>query len=215
VYNLNPAFVGLQSNVLDNQPYLNTTYNGIELTASKRFSHHWQMVAGFTAGKNTGGLNSANGQSSTADLNDPNLTIFSNGIASQYDETYAFHLSGSYQMPGDVVLAGSFVSNTGFPYVSSYTVTRAQLPTLTRSTQAVFLSDRGSERLPQVTLTDIRVSRPFNVGHGRRIVPQFDIFNLSNSSTVTSLNSAVGGTYLVPTGIVSPRIAKIGISVDF
>jgi hypothetical protein len=67
-YNLLPAFNGLQSNVLDNDPYLNTNYNGVELTANKRLSHRWQMVAGFTYGKNTGGLNqggTAAGQSGT------------------------------------------------------------------------------------------------------------------------------------------------------
>src|SRR5581483_6706499 len=56
VYNLLPAFNGLQNNLLDNDPYLDTNYNGIELTAAKRLSHHWQMTAGFTAGKNTGGM---------------------------------------------------------------------------------------------------------------------------------------------------------------
>src|SRR5262249_40207368 len=40
VYNLNPAFFGaaFQDNVVDNQPYLDTTYDGIEFTANKRFS---------------------------------------------------------------------------------------------------------------------------------------------------------------------------------
>ncbi len=56
VYNLHPAFNGLQNNILDNDPYLDTKYNGIEFTANKRFSKNWQMVAGLTIGKNTGGL---------------------------------------------------------------------------------------------------------------------------------------------------------------
>ena len=66
VYNLQPAFNGLQNNVLDNQPYLDTAYNGVEFTANKRFSHRWQMVAGLTIGKNTGGLNGSGGQSTGA-----------------------------------------------------------------------------------------------------------------------------------------------------
>src|SRR3954469_17498450 len=75
VYNLQPAFNGLQNNVIDNQPYLDTVYKGVEFTANKRFSNRWQMVAGLTIGKNTGGLNSATGQSlgSGNDLNDPNF----------------------------------------------------------------------------------------------------------------------------------------------
>ena len=46
VYNLLPAFNGLQNNILDNDPFLDTDYNGVEFTAQKRFSQRWQMVAG-------------------------------------------------------------------------------------------------------------------------------------------------------------------------
>ena len=80
LYNLNPTFLGLQNNVVDNQPYLDTTYNGVELSASKRMSHRWQMVTGISFGKNTGGLNTTGGQSSTTDLNDPNNTLYSKGV---------------------------------------------------------------------------------------------------------------------------------------
>ena len=43
-------------NVRDNEDYLDTEYKGIEFTATKRFSQKWQMQAGFTIGKNTGGV---------------------------------------------------------------------------------------------------------------------------------------------------------------
>jgi hypothetical protein len=221
VYNLLPAFNGVQGNIVDNDPYLDTTYNGVEITASKRFSNRWQMVAGFTAGKNSGGLvsatNAGSGQSSTLDLNDPNLTIFPTGIIGN-DSPVAFRLSGSYRAPYEIQIAGSLVSNSGYPYTSSYSVTRALAAsagvTLTRASQTILLTDRGDERLPSVTLIDLRISRSFRFGN-RRIEPTFDIFNLGNASTVTSLVSGLGGTYLTPTGIVSPRIMKIGFVVNF
>src|SRR3954447_14833617 len=132
VYNLNPAFNGLQNNVLDNDPYLDTKYTGIEFTANKRFSRNWQMVAGLTIGKNTGGLNNAgtnSGQTDVAtgagfsggDLNDPNNVRFSNGIVGN-DSEVAFRLSGSYRLPKSIDLAGSLISNSGYPYVSTYSL---------------------------------------------------------------------------------------------
>jgi len=226
VYNLQPAFNGLQGNIVDNDSYFDTTYNGIEITAQKRFSQRWQMVAGFTAGKNSGGVNSTGGtpagQTGTSttgagDLNDPNNTLYSNGIVGN-DSKYAFRLSGSYRAPYDIQVAGTMVSNTGYPYISTYAVTRALAASagvaLTRASQTVFLSDRGDERYPAVTLIDLRISRIFRFG-ARRIEPTFDIFNLGNASTITTLTSAVGGTYLVPNAIVSPRIMKIGFNVNF
>ena len=100
VYNLQPAFNGLQTNVIDNQPYLDTDYKGVEFTANKRFSKRWQMVAGLTFGKNTGGESTppAAGTSAPTDLNDPNFTRFRTG-SSATTRIVAFRLSGSYRLP--------------------------------------------------------------------------------------------------------------------
>jgi hypothetical protein len=43
--------------VLGHASYLDTTYNGVEITANKRLCTRWQMLAGLTIGKNTGGVN--------------------------------------------------------------------------------------------------------------------------------------------------------------
>jgi hypothetical protein len=69
--------------------------------------------------------------------------------------------------------------------------------------------------MPSVTLIDLSLSRAFGFGQGRKIVPRFDVYNLGNASTVVGLNPAIGGTYLVPTQIVAPRIARVGFSVNF
>jgi carboxypeptidase family protein/TonB-dependent receptor-like protein len=230
LYNLsNVAFNSQTLLILDNQPYLDTVYNGVEFTASKRLSHRWQMVAGLTVGKNTGGLNSSNGQASTissttgGDLNDPNTLTYGNGIVGN-DSPVAFRLSGSYQAPWNLLVAGTLISNSGFPYISTYSVTKAAFPGictsgcaggLVRSSQFVFLSDRGDERLPAVTQIDLRVSRSFRFGQNRRIVPQIDLFNVGNSYTPTSVVAAVGPTWRQPSAIISPRIARVGFSINF
>jgi hypothetical protein len=227
VYNLNPAFNGLQNNILDNDPYLDTKYTGVEFTANKRFSRNWQMVAGLTIGKNTGGLNSGGtnpGQTDQAtlggfsggDLNDPNNTRFSNGIIGN-DSEIALRVSGSYRLPGSVDLAGSLISNSGYPYVSTYSLSRAAAApavALTRASQTVFLSQRGDERYDAVTMVDLRLSRPIKFGT-RQFVPQLDIFNIGNASTVVRYNPGVGATYLAPGEILAPRIIRVGFSVDF
>jgi hypothetical protein len=218
VYVVNPALFGKQDNVVDNESYLDTDYKGVEFTANKRFSSRWQMVAGFTIGQNKGGLNAATGQNlgfsnPPADLNNPNITRFSNGIVGN-DSKYAFRLSGSYRAPYDIQIAGSWISNQGFPYVSQFTVTTTALPALSAN-QTVFLAERGTERLPSVTQIDLRFSRAFNFGQGRRISPQLDIYNLTNAYTAQSITNSVGNTYLNATSIIPPRIMRIGFAVNF
>jgi hypothetical protein len=217
VYNLNPALASAQNNIRDNEEYLDTAYHGVEFTANKRFSNNWQMVAGLTIGKNTGGVNVAGGQSGTTDLNDPNNTTYPDGIIGN-DSVVAFRLSGSYRMPWDINVAGTLVANSGYPYVSTASVTRAQAAaagvTMTRATQTVLLSKRGDERLDPVTMLDLRLSKAFRFG-SRSITPQVDFFNITNEDTATGVNGVIGSTYLFPSEILSPRIIRVGVAIAF
>ena len=217
VFNLSPSLTSAQQILRENQDYLDTEYKGVEFTATKRFSQKWQMQAGFTVGRNKGGINSATGQSATADLNDPNLTQFPNGIVGNDSET-AFRLSGSYELPGRINLAGSLIANNGYPYVTTYNLTRAlaaqQGITLTRASQTVILSERGDERYPNVVMADLRLSRSFRFG-ARSFQPELSIFNLTNADTVVSHTVGLGGNYLVPTEILAPRIIRVGFSFNF
>jgi hypothetical protein len=218
VYNLDPALTSANSTVRNNESYLDTEYQGVEFTATKRFSRNWQMQAGFTIGKNTGGVNATGGgQSATNDLNDPNFTLYPDGIVGNDSET-AFRLSGSYTLPYEIAVAGSLIANNGYPYFSTFAVTRAlaapQGVALTRATQTVYLSERGDERYDNVVMADIRFSRAFRFG-SRSLTPQVDIFNITNSDTVTTHNIGVGGAYLAPNEILAPRIIRVGFSLNF
>jgi hypothetical protein len=199
------------ANIRDNVDYLDTTYKGVEFTASKRFSRRWQMQMGFTLGKNNGGV------SGGTDLNDPNNTRFPTGIIGN-DSEQAFRLSGSYTLPGDITIAGSMIANNGYPYVSSYSLTRAlaaaQGITLTRASQAISLSQRGDERYPNVITGDVRFSRTFRFG-GRSISPQVDLFNITNADTIVSWQTNVGPTYKQPQEILAPRIIRLGFNLKF
>lgn len=210
-YNLAPAFQGLNDTVRDNTDYLDTNYHGVEFTGTKRFSRAWQMQAGLTLGRNRGGV--TNG----SDLNDPNVTMNPKGIVGN-DSTVAFRLSGSYLLPGSVNLAGSLIANNGYPYQSNYSLSRAVAATqgvsLTRATQTLTLSQRGDERFDTVVMADVRLSRQFRFG-SRSFTPQVDFFNITNAGTTVALNTQVGTSYLFPSEILSPRIIRVGFSLNF
>jgi hypothetical protein len=210
VWNIPANLASSDLTIRDNRPELDTEYKGIEFTATKRFSAKWQMQAGFTIGKNEGGFGGA-------DLNDPNLRRYPRGIIGN-DSERAFRLSGSYRLPADINLAGSMLANNGYPYVSSYSLSRATALTqgiaLTRATQTITLSQRGDERLPNVTMVDLRLSRPFRFG-SRSFQPTVDFFNVMNVDTRDNQNSAVGANYLLPTSILAPRIIRVGFSLNF
>ncbi len=218
VYNISVAANTRNASIRDNVEYLNTSYKGVEITATKRFSRKWQMQAGFTLGKNEGGVQP--GGAAGTDLNDPNNTRFPTGIIGNDSET-AFRLSGSYMLPYDINLSGSLVANSGYPYVSTFALSRAaaaeQGITLTRASQPIQLSRRGDERYDNVVLADFRLAKIFRFG-SRSISPQIDFFNITNADTVVATTVAVGPSYLLPAGgdpILSPRIIRVGFSLNF
>jgi hypothetical protein len=172
------------------------------------------MVAGLTFGKNTGGQTNV---PNVNDLNDPNVTMFPDGIIGN-DSEVALRLSGSYELPYAITLAGSLVANGGYPYQSTYQITRAfaaaQGINLTRASQTIALSERGEERYPNVVMVDLRIDRAFRFG-SRSIRPYADFYNLSNADTVVRHNVGVGATYLGPAEILAPRIIRVGFSLNF
>jgi hypothetical protein len=209
-YNLSPSVFGQAfiDNVYDNDPTLDQDYDGVELTLTKRFSGRWQMLAGLTLGKNEGGV-------LTNDLNDPNnAENFPQGIVGD-DSKYALRVAGSVMLPWEFMLSGSFIANQGYPFQSTYSVTRTVYPTLTRASQVVRLSRRGDERLENVAMVDLRVSRSFAMGGTRKFTPQLEIFNLGNASTVVRNTPAAGTLYLAPAEILAPRVVKVGFTLTF
>lgn len=210
-FNLSPAYFGAAfvGNVYENQDILDTDHSGADFTLAKRFSGRWQMLAGLTLGSNRGGA------LTSGDLNDPNVSQnFAEGVVGP-DSKHALRLSGSHRFPGDVNLAMTLVSNGGYPYQSTYNVIRTVFPSLTRASQTVRLSERGGERLPNVTLIDLRLSRAFSIGGGRSINPQLDLFNVTNASTFLTIKPAVGSVYRVPTEILALRILRLGLTMVF
>jgi hypothetical protein len=210
-YNLNPAFLGRQDNVRANEDLLDTDYDGVEFTAVKRMSNRWQMLAGLTIGRHKGGIR----DNINDDVNDPNNSeVFPTGIVGD-DSKYALRLSGSYLLPGDVMVSGSLVANQGYPFQSQYTITRTQFPALTRTSQVARLTERGDERFPNVTMVDLRLARNFRLPGNRRVTPQLDLFNLGNGSMIVRNTNNVGSRYLAPAEILSPRVIRLGFSLDF
>jgi hypothetical protein len=213
IYNLRSDLVSAQDLVRFNAEYLDTDYKGVEFTATKRFTSKWQMQAGFTVGKNEGGVTGSGN-----DLNDPNNTLFPQGIIGNDSET-ALRLSGSYELPWQINFAGSVIANNGYPYETTYQLTRAVAATqgiaLTRSTQTINLAERGEERYPNVVMADVRLSRRFRFGGNRSFQPEISIFNITNSDTIVAHTVSIGGNYLRPTQILAPRIARIGFSLLF
>lgn len=226
LFNQKPAFAGLNRQFETNPPSFETSFNGFELTAQRRFSAGYQFLASYAYSKadttrtsidvsqyggeeeGAGGIGfSAQG---SAFLN-PNQLINNTSGPGFYDRTNVFKLGGSYDLEKyGVTLAAIGKVQTGTPYSRILSLsTDAAGNSFNQGPITFFAEPRGAHRFPTLKTMDFRVSKYINIGQQRfEIIGDF--FNLFNVSTVTGVNPHSGGVFGEPTDILGPRVFRIG-----
>jgi len=205
VYNQNPALQGRIDTLWNNDPEMDSTYNGGDITLNKRLSNRWMMTGGISLGKNVGYVGAA-------DLNNPNSKEFSRGIQGD-DVPLSFRMSGLYELPYGVSLSGSYQHQSGFPELTTVSV-GSNSAALTQVTQVVNVKARGDVRYPKLNQLDISLRKAIRMG-SKVFQPRLDIYNLSNNATIRAWTTALGPTYHRPSAIQRGTLIKAGMHVDF
>jgi len=205
VYNQAPSLRGRLDTVWDNDPEMDSTYNGGDLTLNKRLSDGWLMTGGISLGKNVGYVGNA-------DLNNPNSKEFSRGIAGD-DVPFSFRWSGLYELPYGVSLSGSFQHQSGFPELTTVSVGNNTVA-LTQNTQALNVAPRGDVRYPKLNQLDLSLRKAIRVG-SKVFQPRLDVYNVTNNATIRAWTTQLGPTYHRPSAIQRGTLIKLGMHVDF
>lgn len=206
VYNQDPATRGNIDNLYTNQPSLDGSYNGVDLTVTKRMSHHWMLLGSLTAGKNEGDI-----YGGTEDLNNPNFT-FRHGYLTN-DQTFFFKMSGAYELPYGFIVAANAQRYTGYPELTTVLVT-SQSAKLTQVSQSIVVAPSGTTRQPSFTIFDLDLKKSVKVGR-LNLAPRVDIFNLFNASGIQSYISQLGPSYGNAITILDGRLVKFGVNVNW
>jgi len=220
LYTLAAAKVGLADYLVTNVSAADdNAYHSLEFTANKRMTHNWLLLTGFTIQRNRG-LYSAG---TSDDFNDPNRDINRAGSALDQDATYTLKVMGQYHVPR---IGVSFSVNaqhyTGYPIQPSASYTSGNAG-LNQSSETVVLLPRGNVRLPSVDQISLRFSRPTRINERVRLEPTVDLFNITNSNSITGMfatyNLAPSASspqrYLIPTDVINPRVVKFGLKLTF
>jgi Carboxypeptidase regulatory-like domain len=208
IFNLTQSYVGKAAYVLTNEPELdNNHYNGVEVSAVKRLTRHWQVLAGLTVQRTRGTYGSA----LTDNFNDPNLEINRKNALLDQDATYLVKISGTYQAPWGVWFSPNYQYYTGYPLLPTNVFTG-----LNQGSETISLLPRGTIRLPNISVLNLRISRPTKFLEGRiGLEPIADLLNLTNSEPITAENTSYGANYLRPTNLVNPFVARFALRLTF
>lgn len=212
LYNLNLADVGLSNYLITTIPELDTNhYNGVELTATKRMSKGWQVLAGYTLQQQKGTYSRGLGD----DFNNPNNEINRKDSILNYDATQMFKVLSNYTLPKSIALGLNYQHYTGYPLDPNNGPPTAVFENLNQGQVSIIGDPIGKIRLPNVDVVNLRLSRPTHLGDRFTLEPIADLFNIGNANTVVSEVPDGGSSFLRPTNQLNPFIARFALRFSF
>ena len=73
----------------------------------------------------------------------------------------------------------------------------------------------GTERTPTLGLVDVRVQKGITFKDHYTLAGHFDLYNIFNDNGDQAVTAASGPSFLTPSNITPPRIARLGATFDF
>ena len=156
------------------------TYDGIEITGTKRMSNRWQMLAGYTYSQSrVEGLSVNTNPNNLINVTGPLAGQNTNFNGQIGDRPHQFKVTGTYVLPYyDIGIAGNFNSQSGI--VITRQITTAQT---VGGNSTINVEPLGSYRLPHRTVADLRVFKTFRFGAVKTLETSIDFSNISNENT--------------------------------
>jgi hypothetical protein len=152
-------------------------YQGIELTARKRFSNRWMMMGSFTWNDTRLDYNGAD-----RGYQDPtDVAQYDGRQAGTLNVRWVAKLSGMYQLPWGFSTGAFLNTRQGFPF---YREIRTPSRSGGLGTADVDVYPFTSERYPNLTLVDWRIDKRVALPGNTRLDLVATVFNVLNSNTV-------------------------------
>ena len=195
-------------------------YNGIDVLINAQFNNGATLQGGFNTGQ------TINDSCQTSPDFPP---LFCRNVT-PFKGQHNFKFYGQYPLPWyGLVTSASFLNLPGISQRALNTFTNADIvgslgrnlascpdlaPLPCSATIRPDLYQNGSEYESRQTQVDWRIALNINVG-GARLQPRFEIYNLLNANDPQSISSAYGANWLNPAVILTARLIKFGMSIDF
>jgi TonB dependent receptor-like, beta-barrel len=205
-YNLDPA--ALARGILNQTTSLNDIYSNYttwEATATKRMSNHWSLLATFA---NTWARDSVWIATAVNGNFSPNDIINAGDADREKYTNWQAKLLGTIELNHDIRISPVLRSEGGAPWARTF------VQSMNYGTQTFFAEPFGSRRLPNITVFDVRGEKGFRFA-GHRVSGFVDVFNITNTNPPYTIIQTSGASFMRPTVITSPRVARVGAKVEW
>jgi hypothetical protein len=211
-WNLDPAFLSLPVvNFLHNTPGKDDFYN-LEFSVSKRMSRRWSLNASYAYRWNRDNSDIYFGQrlrpTGQQDVSNPNDAINTDNGRLNFG-IWTSKINGTYEAPWGLRVTPAVRMQAGQPFARIFTVT------LNYGSQRILAEPFGTRHQDNIVLFDTRVEKVLHVAKSRSLSLFVDGYNLTNANPAQNINWQSGSTFLQPTTIVPPRLARFGAKFDW
>jgi len=196
-YNLAAANTTLPPvNLTQNLPNANSDYYTWEVTATRRESKGWSLLASFAeTWSNETNLTGGAAYSPNSLINTDNgLNVY---------KTWQGKINATFSLPRDVRLTPVYRHQSGVPFGRTF------VQTLNYGNATILAEPFSAERTPNINIFDIRSEKVFRFGI-TRVTAFFDVYNIFNTNAEQDLTKSSGSSFLRPVAITPPRVARIG-----
>ncbi len=199
-YNLDPAYLSLPVvQMVQNGYVTNSDYYTWEITANRRQSNRWSLLASFSE------LWSRQGVARLT----PNALINTTDGRDAYKE-WQVRLSSNLELPMGIHFTPILRGQAGRPYAPTF------IARLNYSTNvSIKASPRGEQRNDDVVVFDMRLAKAFTLKGTHTIRGFADVYNMFNTNAVQDMTTSYGSNFLRPSLISGPRIARFGLRYEF
>ena len=98
----------------------------------------------------------------------------------------------------------------GFPFGRTFTTSA-----LSYGSVRVLAEPFGTRRQDDIIITDLRVEKTFALKTRRDASVFFDLYNMFNQNPAQNLQWSSGTAFDRPLSIVPPRLARLGVKLNF
>jgi len=188
------------------------SYDTVEIGVTKRMSDHWQLTSGVDwTTRNLSSLFSEDPNTVAWNSNNTRLT------------GWTLKASGSYLFNYGILVGLSYNAMKGEPYGRFLTVTEPLLrladpnrtAPLVQGNMTIVAEKAGTYYYPAIHLLSVRAQKEFAIKDSHRLDVMFNVFNLADVETVTSVIQTTGTLFNDPTAHITGAVVRVSARYTF
>ena len=192
-----------------NQPGYYQRYQGIEIEASKRFSHNWFMNASYVYQSDIQVWPNANSYQDPTNIAQENHQQSTIGVNARW----VFRVNARYVAPHGIGLSVIDDYRQGYEFPQAINISTRPG---SAGSAAVLESPPGNTRYPNLFALDMRVDKTFTLKERFKIQPAFDLYNLLNYNVLMTESANQNSSSANFIGQVQPpRLARLSVMLTF